>query len=71
MSARATIYFDEDLHRLLKMKAAQSGCSVSDLVNQATKESLIEDLSDIEEWEKRKSQPDVSFEQALKQLKLA
>jgi len=71
MSARATIYFDEDLHRLLKMKAAQSGCSVSDLVNQAAKESLIEDLSDIDEWEKRKSEPDVSFEQALKQLKLA
>ncbi len=71
MSARATIYFDEDLHRLLKMKAAQSGHSISDLVNQATKESLIEDLSDIEEWEKRKGEPDVSFEQALKQLKLA
>jgi hypothetical protein len=52
------------------MKAAQSGCSVSDLVNQATKESLIEDLSDIEEWEKRKGEPDVSFERALKQLKL-
>ncbi len=69
MSARATIYFDEDLHRLLKMKAAQSGRSISDLVNQAAKESLIEDLSDIDEWEKRKNEPDVSFEEALKILR--
>ena len=71
MSTRATIYFDEDLHHLLKIKAAQSGCSVSDLVNQATKEHFIEDLSDIKEWDKRKSEPDASFEQTLRRLKLA
>lgn len=71
MSTRATIYFDEDLHHLLKIKAAQFGCSVSNLVNQATKESLIEDLSDIMEWNKRKSEPEVSLEQTLRKLKLA
>ena len=41
---RATVYFEEDLHKALKIKAAEASSSVSDLVNQAIRDSLAEDL---------------------------
>jgi predicted HicB family RNase H-like nuclease len=39
---RATIYFDPDLHRALRLKAAETDQSVSDLVNRAVQLSLSE-----------------------------
>ena len=36
-SKRATVYFDESLHRALRLKAAETDQSVSDLVNEAVK----------------------------------
>ena len=44
-SRRATIYLDPDLHRALKLKAVQMDLSVSELVNDAIRESLAEDLA--------------------------
>ncbi len=44
---RATIYFDPDLHRALRLKAAETDQSVSDLVNRAVKLSLAEDVEDL------------------------
>jgi plasmid stability protein len=46
MSHRTSIYFDESLHQALRMKAAVTGQSVSDLVNEAVKLSLAEDATD-------------------------
>ena len=37
---RATIYFDPDLHRALRLKAAETDQSVSDLVNLPFEEVL-------------------------------
>ena len=37
---KATIYFDLDLHRALRVKVAETGQSISQLVNQAVKLSL-------------------------------
>ena len=39
---RATIYLDADLHKALKVKAAETSQSLSDLVNEAVKESMAE-----------------------------
>ena len=39
---RATIYLDADLHKALKVKAAEASKSVSDLVNEAVRESMAE-----------------------------
>ena len=43
---RSTIYLKESLHRALRLKAAETECSVSDLVNQAVRLSLAEDAED-------------------------
>ena len=48
---RATIYFDPDLHRALRLKAAETDQSVSDLVNRAVKLTLAEDVEDLAAFE--------------------
>jgi hypothetical protein len=67
---RATIYFDADLHRALRVKAAETERSMSELVNQAVKLSLSEDAEDIAAFEERRHEPDLPFEDVLKDLKL-
>lgn len=42
-ATRATVYFDGDVHHALRMKAAASGLSISDLVNRAVGVALSED----------------------------
>jgi len=66
---RATIYFDSQLHRALKIKAAQSDRTISELVNVAVSRSLKEDLNDLRVFEERKNEPEVDFEKVLQELK--
>jgi hypothetical protein len=66
---RATVYFKPDIHRALRLKAAASDKSISDMVNDAVKLSLAEDAEDLEAFEKRKREPNLDFEQFVKALK--
>ena len=45
---RATVYFDPILHRALRMKAAETACSISDRVNDAVNQALAEDTEDFD-----------------------
>ena len=66
---RATVYFDPDLHRALRLKAAASDKSVSDMVNEAVKLTLAEDAEDLVAFARRKREPNLDFEQFVKALK--
>jgi len=66
---RATVYFDPSLHHALRLKAAETDRSISELVNEAVKAALAEDASDIEAFEVREKEPEYSFEQVVKDLK--
>lgn len=66
---RATVYFDAGLHRALRVKAAETEHSLSDLVNAAVRRSLAEDAEDLAAFEERANQPDLAFENVLKDLK--
>lgn len=66
---RATIYFDTQLHRALKMKAAQSERTISEIVNVAVSRTLHEDLEDLLVFEERKGESETGLEQVLKELK--
>jgi hypothetical protein len=68
-SKRSTIYFDADLHRAIRVKAAAMDLTVSDLVNEAVRRSLAEDAEDVESFEKRRREPVVSFEEVIRSLK--
>lgn len=66
---RATIYFDPLLHRALRLQAAATERSISELVNEAVKMALRQDASDIEAFEVREKEPDYAFEDVVKDLK--
>jgi len=68
-SKRSTIYFDPQLHAALHLKAAHTYRSLSDLVNDAVRESLAEDQEDLAAFEERVSEPTVSYEALLDDLK--
>ena len=69
MTKRATIYFDEDLHRALRLKAAEAERSISDFVNEAVRQSLAEDFEDLAAFADTVSEPEISFEAFVKDLK--
>lgn len=68
-SKRATIYFDPALHKALRLKSAETEQSVSELVNEAVRILLAEDAEDLADIATRKSEPTVSFEEFVKDLK--
>jgi len=66
---RATVYFEADVHRALRLKAAESERSVSDLVNEAVRAQLAEDADDLEAFRRRKKEPAIAFEAFVRDLK--
>ena len=60
---------DSELHRALRMKAAETSSSISEIVNHAVKLALAEDAEDLAAFEERAKEPLVSFEDVLKELK--
>jgi len=66
---RATIYLDEELHRALRMKAATTSKTISELVNEAVRYSMAEDEADLSAYRERINEPAVSYEQFVKDLK--
>jgi hypothetical protein len=66
---RATVYFDPALHQALRVKAAHTERTVSELVNAAVRRTLSEDAEDLAAFEERAREQSLSFEQVLKDLK--
>lgn len=66
---RATVYFDQELHRALRIQAAETETSISELVNDAVRASLAEDAEDLAAFAERASEPNLSFEAVVEDLK--
>jgi plasmid stability protein len=66
---RATVYFDAEVHRALRLRAAANDRSISDMVNDAVRASLAEDAEDLEAFERRKNERSVSFESFVRGMK--
>jgi hypothetical protein len=66
---RATIYFDPYLHKALRLKAVETSRSVSDLVNEAVRETMAEDAEDLAAFDERAHEPLISYEEMVKRLK--
>lgn len=66
---RVTIYFDAALHQALRIKAAHTHRTVSEIVNDAVRLSLQEDQEDLEALEDRGVETEISYEMLLKDLK--
>ena len=68
-TTRATIYLDSDLHHALRLKAASTHRSVSELVAEAVREALREDQEDLSAVRSRAVEPSMAYEVFLKKLR--
>jgi plasmid stability protein len=66
---RATVYFEPEIHRALRLKAAASDRSISDMVNDAVKLALAEDAEDLAAFEERAHEKSVDFETVVRSLR--
>jgi len=66
---RTTIYLDADLHRALRLRAAESDGSISAMVNDAVRQALADDAADLEALKKRAKEPALDFESVVRDLK--
>lgn len=69
MERRTTIYLDSELHKALRLKAAETERSISDLVNEAVRRNLAEDAIDLAAFEERAGEKPLPFEEVLKDLR--
>ncbi len=68
-SKRSTICFAPPVHAALRLKAAHTHRSLSDIVNDAVRAVLAEDQEDLAAFAKRASEPVMSYEALLDDLK--
>ncbi|MBW1892548.1 MAG: CopG family transcriptional regulator [Deltaproteobacteria bacterium] len=69
LSKRSTIYLDPTLHQALRLKALETSRSMSEIINEALKETLAEDAEDLAAFDERTDEPLISYEQMVKRLK--
>ncbi|MEO7658116.1 MAG: CopG family transcriptional regulator [Pyrinomonadaceae bacterium] len=66
---RATVYFDPDLHRAVRLKAVNTNQSISDVVNDSLRAMLIEDEEDLAAFDETASDSLMTYEELLTKLK--
>ncbi|MCC6330198.1 MAG: CopG family transcriptional regulator [Acidobacteria bacterium] len=66
---RATVYIRPDIHKAIKLKAAVTDQSISDIVNDALLATLSEDEEDLAAFEERVNEPLMTYEELLARLK--
>ena len=69
LSKRSTIYFEPNIHQALKVKAASSHLSVSELFDEAVRLLMSEDQEDLAAFSERASEREISYEALLNDLK--
>ena len=68
-AVRSTVYLDPELHRALRLKSAHSRRSMSEIVNDALRQSLREDQEDLAAVRARSKERALGYEQFLAKLK--
>ena len=68
-AVRATLYLEPVLHQALRLKAASTRRSMSEIVNDAIRDALREDEEDLAAFAQRAGEKSLSYEEFLAQLK--
>lgn len=69
LSKRATVYFDPAVHQALRVRAASTSQSVSELVDEAVRLLMRDDQEDLQAYADRVGEPEISYETLLSDLK--
>lgn len=70
LTKRSTVYLEPALHKALKLQSIETSRSMSELINDAIRDELAEDASDLALFEQRKNEPVIGFEDFVKGLQL-
>ena len=70
LSKRSTVYFEPDTLKALKMRAASSDVSISELIDEAVRLLMREDQEDLIAISERSDEPEMSYEDFLSELKI-
>ncbi|MBT8421422.1 MAG: CopG family transcriptional regulator [Gammaproteobacteria bacterium] len=68
-SRRSIIDFEPGIHEALRMKSVLNHRSISDIVNEAIRQTLLEDQEDLAAFEERAAEPTMTYEELLNDLK--
>lgn len=68
-AVRSTFYLEPVLHQALRLKAATTHRSMSDIVNDAIRAALREDEEDLAAFAERAGEPSIAYEAFLARLK--
>lgn len=66
---RTTVYLDRELHKALRVKSAVTRRPMSELINEAIRQLLLEDSEDLAAFDQREADLEISYEQMLAELK--
>ncbi|MEL0622852.1 ribbon-helix-helix domain-containing protein [Marinomonas arenicola] len=69
LSKRSTVYFEPQIHQALKMRAASTHVSVSELIDEAVRLLMKEDQEDLNAVSSRVAEEEISYEALLNDLK--
>lgn len=69
LSKRSTVYFNPTIHQALRLKAAVTHTSLSELIDEAVRLLLREDQEDLKLAASRINEPEISYEALLDDLK--
>lgn len=69
LSKRSTVYFEPAIHNALKLRAASSDTSISELVDEAVRLLMLEDQEDLAAVRQRANESEISYEELLNNLK--
>ncbi|MDF7825338.1 hypothetical protein P4B35_15035 [Pontiellaceae bacterium B12227] len=68
LTKRATVYLEPSLHKALRLQSIETSRSISELINDAIRDELAEDASDLTLFEARKKESTLDFEDFVKIL---
>ena len=69
LSKRATVYFEPAVHQALKIRAATTEQSISEIIDEAVRTLMLEDQEDLQAFSERISEPEMTYEELLTDLK--
>ena len=66
---RATVYFEPEVHKALRLRAAANDRSISELVNEAVRVLLAEDAADLSSIDRRNKERSESYDSFVQGMK--
>ena len=66
---RTTVTLNDKIYKALRIRAAESGESISAVIEEAVKEQVLEDLEDLQSVKERENESAIDFQLFVKELK--